>query len=77
MINRLKKAIIYPFKCILARMYPVKYARLIGVKMSSDRVFIYGSSLIMFSTEPWLISLGENVHITSNVRSITHDSVVP
>lgn len=26
-----------------------------------------------WSTEPWLITLGENVHITNNVNFITHD----
>lgn len=27
----------------------------------------------MWSTEPWLITIGQNVHITYGVRFITHD----
>lgn len=27
----------------------------------------------IWSTEPWLITIGDNVHITSGVRFITHD----
>lgn len=27
----------------------------------------------MYSTEPWLVSLGDNVHLTNGVRFIIHD----
>ena len=27
----------------------------------------------MFGTEPWLVSLGDNVHITDEVKFLTHD----
>lgn len=34
-------------------------------------VKIYGK--VEWSTEPWLITIGDNVHITNGVRFITHD----
>ena len=34
-------------------------------------VYIYGK--VHWSTEPWIITLGENVHITNNVTFVTHD----
>jgi acetyltransferase-like isoleucine patch superfamily enzyme len=36
-------------------------------------VHFYGMSLGMFGTEPWLITIGDNVHITSGCAFITHD----
>lgn len=56
----------------LAKINPAKYAINIGVKVLG-KCFIYGDSYKMFSTEPWLITLGNNVHITDEVRFITHD----
>ncbi|SED67886.1 Acetyltransferase (isoleucine patch superfamily) [Tenacibaculum sp. MAR_2010_89] len=50
----------------------VGYAKYIGVNMG-ERVYIYGSPLEMFSTEPWCIKLGNNVHITREVLFVTHD----
>ena len=34
-------------------------------------VYLYGR--IEWSTEPWIITLGNNVHITDGVKFITHD----
>lgn len=34
-------------------------------------VHLYGN--VEWSTEPWIITLGENVHITDGVKFITHD----
>ncbi len=48
----------------------VRYARKIGVNFEG-KVYIYGK--IGWSTEPWIITLGNNVHITNGVRFITHD----
>ena len=53
-------------------MYPEKYAKAIGVNMRG-KVRIYGSSYEMFSTEPWLITLGNNVHIVGGTVFIPHD----
>ena len=49
---------------------PMKYAKKIGVNMGSGCHF-YGR--ISWSTEPWLITLGTNVHITHGVKFLTHD----
>ncbi|MDA3884353.1 MAG: acyltransferase [Candidatus Delongbacteria bacterium] len=60
------------FYAVYAKMYPVKYAKYIGVNIKG-KVNIYCSSFSMFSTEPWLITLGNNVHITNGVKFINHD----
>jgi acetyltransferase-like isoleucine patch superfamily enzyme len=54
------------------KVNPIKYARSIGVKLGENVTF-YGASPGMFSTEPWLISIGNDVHITNGVRFLTHD----
>lgn len=54
----------------LKRLNPVKYARTNGVNFGKG-LKIYGN--IHWSTEPWIISIGDNVHITDGVRFLTHD----
>lgn len=54
------------------RTNPVRFARKIGVKIGSGTCF-YAPEFGMFSTEPWLITIGNNCHITYGVRFITHD----
>ena len=49
---------------------PVAYAKKVGVNMGQN-VHIYGN--VRWSTEPWIITLGDNVHITDGVKFITHD----
>lgn len=49
---------------------PVKYARKIGVKVGIETHFVDCPS---FSSEPWLISIGESTNISSGVSFITHD----
>lgn len=51
---------------------PVDYARSIGVRIGKGSR-IYGSALGMFGSEPWLITLGENVHVVGDCKFITHD----
>lgn len=58
------------YRIILKKRNPVAYARLLGVNMRG-KVTIYGN--VTWSTEPWIISLGSNVHITTGVKFITHD----
>lgn len=57
---------------LYAKCCPNKYVRKIGVKLLGD-VYIYGNPYSMFSTEPRLITLGNNVHITDGVQFVTHD----
>lgn len=57
---------------ILAKINPLKFAKLIGVRMGED-VNIYGDAYKMFGTEPWAIQLGNHVHLTDGVRFVNHD----
>lgn len=57
---------------IIGRFKPVDYATKIGVNFKNpSKVFIYGK--ISWGTEPWLITIGENVHLTNAINFITHD----
>lgn len=60
------------FLIIYARIDHVKYAKHIGVNMGNN-IKIYGNPYKMFGTEPWCVTLGNNVHITGDVLFITHD----
>lgn len=55
---------------IVRKINPIKYAKKIGVNITGN-VFLYGK--ISWSTEPWIIEIGDNVHITDGVKFLTHD----
>lgn len=55
----------------LSKLNPVKYAKKIGVNFVEGKLHIYGK--VDWSTEPWIITIGDNVHITDGVKFITHD----
>lgn len=57
---------------IYANLYHEKYAKHIGVNIKGN-IHIYGNPQNMFGTEPWCITLGDNVHITREVLFVTHD----
>lgn len=69
---RLKNALLAPYRVLHAKLDPVGYARSIGVRMLGH-VTIYGSSYDMFSTEPYLVTLHDNVFISIGARFICHD----
>lgn len=50
---------------------PYKYIDKVGVNFKKGTVHIYGN--VFWGSEPWLITLGSNVHITNGVKFITHD----
>lgn len=56
---------------IVSRTNPQKYIKRIGVNFPYGKIHIYGN--VVWGTEPWLITLGENVHITDGVKFINHD----
>ena len=58
---------------LLCKSNSIKYAKKIGVNMpkNSGGVHLYGN--IGWGSEPWIITLGNNVHITNGVRFVTHD----
>lgn len=43
----------------------------IGVNFPRGGVHLYGK--VGWGTEPWIITIGDNVHITDGVKFITHD----
>lgn len=59
-----------PYRWYMRKRKPVIWAKKIGVNMGDD-IHIYGE--VGWSTEPWIITLGNHVHITSGVQFITHD----
>jgi acetyltransferase-like isoleucine patch superfamily enzyme len=54
---------------------PSLFAKKIGVNVEG-RLHIYGADPGMFGSEPWLITLGDNVHIVGGTRFINHDGGV-
>jgi acetyltransferase-like isoleucine patch superfamily enzyme len=68
----IRKTLIKTFGALYAQLSHVGYAKWLGVNMGSD-VHIYGNPSKMFGSEPWLITLGNHVHITTDVLFITHD----
>jgi acetyltransferase-like isoleucine patch superfamily enzyme len=57
---------------VLCKWYPYKYAKEIGVNLKGS-AFFYGITSGCFGSEPWLITLGDNVHITGDCQFLTHD----
>tara|TARA_R110002094_G_scaffold7498_36_gene16863 strand:+ start:4199 stop:4735 length:537 start_codon:yes stop_codon:yes gene_type:complete len=70
--RRLLKIFTAPANILYAALYPVSYARKIGVNIRG-RVTIYGSSYTMFSSEPYLVTLGDNVYISIGASFVCHD----
>ncbi|CAN1599904.1 acyltransferase [Pseudomonas mediterranea] len=71
-IHRLLKIFTAPLNMLHAALYPVSYAKKIGVNFAGE-VTIYGSSYEMFSTEPYLVTLGDNVFISIKAKFVCHD----
>ena len=57
------------YKFFLRRFNSYKYAKKTGVNFLSMKT--YGR--IDWGTEPWIINIGRNVHLTDGVKFITHD----
>lgn len=57
-----------------AKLYrdPVRYFRSQGVEIG-EGVEIFGANLFTFGSEPYLVSIGNQVTISHNVDFITHD----
>ncbi|TWU18990.1 putative acetyltransferase [Allorhodopirellula heiligendammensis] len=71
-IRRLVGVVGYLRRQTRAKLSPVNYAKSLGVTLGENVVF-YGMKPGMFSTEPWLITIGSNVYITAGCQFITHD----
>jgi acetyltransferase-like isoleucine patch superfamily enzyme len=72
MMHRLLGIMKYLKNQVRAKLDPLGYARSLGVRLGKNVKF-YGMPPGMFSTEPWLITIGDNVHITAGCAFITHD----
>ena len=59
------------YRIFLYKFSPLKYAKKVGVNFPDGELYLYGR--VSWSTEPWIITLGKNVHITNGVKFITHD----
>ena len=59
--HRIKRGL---YQLIIGRFDPVRYAKKNGVNFG-DNLHIYGK--VSWSTEPWIIQLGNNVHITNEL----------
>lgn len=67
MLNKVKQL----KRLLMWKLHPLKYASKVGVNFIPGELHIYGK--VCWSTEPWIISIGKNVHITDGVKFITHD----
>ena len=67
LLKKIKRAI---YKKTVGRFNRIKYAKKIGVNFG-ENLHIYGE--ISWGTEPWLITIGNNVHLTNGVSFINHD----
>lgn len=72
MVGRVISALIRRIDKIKYRGHPVEYARHLGVKIGRD-CKIHADPDNCFSTEPFLITIGDHVLITNGVRFLTHD----
>lgn len=58
------------YKSYLRKFRPLEYLKKCGARVQDD-LRIYGK--VNWGTEPWILTIGSNVHITDGVRLITHD----
>jgi len=69
-ILKIIETIFFKFAChLLPGEYKIKFLRSYGIKIG-NRCEIYTSS---FSTEPYLIEIGDHVVISNGVKFVTHD----
>jgi acetyltransferase-like isoleucine patch superfamily enzyme len=59
----------------LSKTKPIKFARYLGVCVGGRCRFL-SVNMSTFGSEPFLISIGEHVTITSGVKFVTHDGGV-
>lgn len=60
------------FKKYKCKKNPIRYFKKIGVKIG-ENVHFYNPNPTMFSTEPWLVTIGNDVYISGDVLFLTHD----
>lgn len=60
---------------ILIFINPARYARSLGVRIKGSVKF-HGAKLGMFGSEPWFITLNNNVHIVGGCSFVTRNGGV-
>ena len=75
MLLRLVGIVKYLYYFFYSKINPIGYAKHLGVNLGKNVVF-YAMKPGMFSTEPYLITIGDNCYITANCQFITHDGGV-
>jgi len=73
MCNILRRSYRKFYKYVICRRNPIKYAKKIGVNIQGN-IKTYGK--VIWGSEPWLITIGDNVHITDGVKFINHEGAV-
>lgn len=68
----IKKIFNFIYNRYLIYFKPEVYIKKIGVNLKG-KLFTYGIKSGMFGSEPWMITIGNNVHITGECQFITHD----
>lgn len=71
-MSRIINIVKYIYKFVWSKVSPLGYAKHLGVNIGNN-VRFYGMKPNMFSTEPWLIKIGNDVFITADVTFVTHD----
>ncbi len=71
-MRRVIQIIDHLVRFVWSKVAPLNYAKHLGVKLGNN-VHFYGMKPNMFSTEPWLISIWNDVYITADVTFVTHD----
>lgn len=71
-MGKLRRYMTKAFYKIYAPINRISFVRMIGLNFGED-LHIYGNPIKMFGTEPWCITLGNHVHITDEVKFVTHD----
>ena len=69
-ISRILKIFSVPYRELYRRLSPEKFAKHIGVN-AGENLHVYGP--VSWGSEPWIITLGNNVHITGECKFIAHD----
>ena len=72
MLSKIRKIIRFLIKKIRCTLNPVKYYRSLGVTIGEGTKF-YTKDTDIFSSEPWVVTIGERCHITGGVKFLTHD----
>jgi acetyltransferase-like isoleucine patch superfamily enzyme len=72
MLRIIKKVANNVYRQAFCKVNPLAYGRSLGVTIGEGTKF-YGPNPHMFNTEPWIITIGKNCHITADVLFVTHD----